>query len=295
MTEEEFILQDRLNAIRDTIKKYGEDNFYLSFSGWKDSTVVHYLLDMAIPGNKIPRVFIDTGIEYNAIKEFVRGFNDDRLEIIKPTQNIKQMLETVGYPFKSKEHAQKVMEYQNTRKLTPHLVRYLDRSNGTRFRCPAILDYQFTDKCDLKISHLCCTELKKKPVHKWEKQNNRPIAITGMRAEEGGIRIQLGCIVSRGGKVHRFNPLIKVTEDWERWFINEYNIKLCELYYPPYNFEREGCKGCPFSLSLSHDLDVMEKLLPNERRQCEIIWAPVYNEYRRLGYRLKSEEQTTLF
>lgn len=64
MTENEFILQDRLGVIRDTINKYGEDNFYISFSGGKDSTVVHHLVDMALPGNKIPRVFANTGIEY---------------------------------------------------------------------------------------------------------------------------------------------------------------------------------------------------------------------------------------
>ena len=70
--DNEFILFDRLEVIRKTIEQYGEDNFYLSFSGGKDSTVVHHLLDMAIPGNKIPRVFSNTGIEYNAIVEYVR-------------------------------------------------------------------------------------------------------------------------------------------------------------------------------------------------------------------------------
>ena len=72
MTENEFILQDRLGVIRDTINKYGEENFYISFSGGKDSTVVHNLVDMALPGNRIPRVFINTGIEYNAIVKFER-------------------------------------------------------------------------------------------------------------------------------------------------------------------------------------------------------------------------------
>ena len=72
MTDNEFILQDRLGVIRDTVHKYGEENFYISFSGGKDSTVVHHLVDMALPNNKIPRVFSNTGIEYNAIVEFVR-------------------------------------------------------------------------------------------------------------------------------------------------------------------------------------------------------------------------------
>lgn len=79
------------------------------------------------------------------------------------------------------------------------------------------------------------------------------------------------------------------------WFIKEYQVKLCELYSEPYNFERTGCKGCPFSLSLSQQLETMEKYFPNEKKQAEYIWKPVYEEYRRIGYRLKNEEQTKLF
>lgn len=30
----------------------------------------------------------------------------------------------------------------------------------------------------------------------------------------------------------------------------------------------------------------MEKYLPDEKRQCELIWGPVYDEYRRIKYRL---------
>lgn len=67
----EFLLQDRLQKIRQIIGKYGEENFYISFSGGKDSTVLSALIDLAIPGNKIPRVYANTGIEYRLILEFV--------------------------------------------------------------------------------------------------------------------------------------------------------------------------------------------------------------------------------
>ena len=73
------------------------------------------------------------------------------------------------------------------------------------------------------------------------------------------------------------------------------DIELCSLYYEPYNFVRTGCKGCPFSLNLQNDLETMERYFPAERKQCEIIWKPVYDEYRRLGYRLKKDEQLKLF
>lgn len=110
----ELLLFDRLNVIKDTITKYGEENFYLSFSGGKDSTIVHYLLDQALPNNKIPRVYFDTGIEYLMIRQFVLDLakNDDRFVIVKPSKPIKQMLETVGYPFKSKQHSKLVELYK---------------------------------------------------------------------------------------------------------------------------------------------------------------------------------------
>lgn len=58
---------DRIDSVQKVIKKYGEENFVISFSGGKDSTVLSALVDIAIPGNTIPRVFINTGIEYKAI------------------------------------------------------------------------------------------------------------------------------------------------------------------------------------------------------------------------------------
>ena len=40
---------------------------------------------------------------------------------------------------------------------------------------------------------------------------------------------------------------------------------------------------------------IADKVLPNERKQCEFIWKPVYEEYRRIGYRLKPYKQLSLF
>ena len=107
----ELTLFDRIEVIKTAYEKYDLDsNAYLSFSGGKDSTLLHYLLDEALPGNRIPRVYIDTGIEYQLIRDFVLSMakNDDRFVIIKPTLPIKATLEKYGYPFKSKEHAFKL-------------------------------------------------------------------------------------------------------------------------------------------------------------------------------------------
>lgn len=298
MTENEFILQDRLGVIRDTINKYGEEKFFLSFSGGKDSTVVHHLLDMALPGNKIPRVFSNTGIEYNDVVQFVKEIQDERFITIFPKKNVRQTLERVGYPFKSKLHSSRLGLWQKGYR--PKGV--MDYINGTgtfeggKFGCPKMLQYQFSDDFKLKVSELCCYEFKKKPFKDYQKESGRTITITGMMREEGGMRGAIDCIVTHGnGEVVKFHPLAKVTHEWEAWFIEQYNIKLCRLYYPPFNFTRTGCKGCPYSLTLSQNLEVMRLYLPNELRQTEALWKPVYDEYRRIGYRLKKEEQTKLF
>lgn len=126
--DNELLLFDRVNVIKDTINKYGEQNFYLSFSGGKDSTIVHHLLDMALPNNQIPRVFIDTGIEYQKIREFVLDLakNDNRFVIIKPSKPIRQTLDKVGYPFKSKQHSHNIMVYQRHTKEFEEIRKVID-------------------------------------------------------------------------------------------------------------------------------------------------------------------------
>ena len=291
MTENEFLLQDRLGVIRDTIHKYGEENFYISFSGGKDSTVVHHLVDMALPENKIPRVYANTGIELNMIRDFVFDMaeKDNRFVIIEPSVPIQQMLKSDGYPFKSKQHAKWVDMFQRNGR-TQSIENYTasEKKDKDLYRiCPKKLLYQFEDDFDLRISDKCCLNLKEKPIIKWQKENNKSYGITGIMRAEGGRRMDAQCLAFSGGKLKNFQPLAVITKEWEEWLIQTYDIKICDIYKPPYDFERTGCKGCPFALKLQHELDVLEKYFPAERKQCEIIWKPVYEEYRRIGYRLK--------
>lgn len=300
--DNELILFDRLEVIRNTINKYGEDNFYISFSGGKDSTIVSHLIDEALPNNKIPRIFINTGIEYIDMVKYVKEISskDDRIIVYNSGVNIKQMLEKYGYPFKSKEHSEKVSIYQHSGMKGKSVKRYvsgLNKDSTPAFnKCPKILEYQFTSENKLKISRECCHKLKKEPCHRYEKESGRRISITGLRIAEGGTRRQYkGCVVfDSNNNLKKFKPINPCTDEWCDWYVESRNIKLCKLYYPPFNFKRTGCKGCPFALELEQQLEAMERLLPAERKQCELLWKPVYDEYRRIGYRLKPFNQTQL-
>lgn len=296
----EFILEDRIQKVQQIINKYDERNFVVSYSGGQDSNVLHKLIDLALPDNKIPRVYSNTGIEYKAIVDFVKqkAEQDDRFEIITPKVPIKQMLEEQGYPFKSKEHSELVRMYQNNpnlfypnrRNLRVYVGIDITRKGKKNLRpCPQKLLYQFRydEGLSFKVSDKCCHYLKTEPFDRWQRERERPIAIIGLMREEGGRRSRANCLAFSNNKLKSFQPLVAVTKDWEKWFIDKYQVDLPILYYPPYNFERTGCKGCPFAPKLQQNLDIMEKYFPSERKQCEIIWKPVYDEYRRIGYRLK--------
>lgn len=303
MDDYEFTLEDRISKIRAINEQYDlENNSYIAFSGGKDSTVLHYLVDMALPNNKIPRVFSNTGMEYMEIVKFVKNMakNDDRIVILNQTSNIKGTLEKYGYPFKSKEHSQKVYEARRSWEkhglLPEYLIIYRDaistytnKKGETKEKinlCPPLLKCQFEKDYDFKISKMCCIKLKEKLADDWQKENpSRKMTITGMMKEEGGTRLQLSCLSKNNTK---FNPLSVITSEFEDEFIKRNNIEICKLYYPPYNFKRTGCKGCPYNKDIEESLGVLYRTSINEYKQCLHLWKPVYDEYIRLGYRLNS-------
>lgn len=297
MTENEFLLQDRIAKIRSIDKLYDlEHNGYVSYSGGKDSTVLSELIDLALPGNKIPRVYVNTGIEYKLMVEYVHNKmkEDERIVEILPKVNIRNMLEEKGYPFKSKEYSQKLRTYQNVG-MSKTVTDYLGITGNKvkTFQCPEKLKYQFSPDFKLKVSDNCCTALKKKPVEEYEALHHRHIRMTGMRAAEGGLRkSHQECVIFDGDVVTKFHPLKPLKADFIDWFIDKYDIKLCELYYEPYNFVRTGCVLCPYNQKLRDDMIKVKKLLPTEYKKAEIIWGKVYDEYRRVGYRLNKNPYT---
>lgn len=299
--DNELILYDRVEVIKTTMQKYGINNFAMSWSGGKDSCVMSALFDLALPNNTIPRIYADTGLDLTIMRDFVNKERekDNRIVRIAPSVNIKKMLEEEGYPFSSKKHSRMVevyrrLGYENSNEVRRYLGEHEDGKRWSSSNsCPKCLRYQFSEeftKSFKPISDVCCKRMKKDPINKWQKENGYKYAIIGVMAAEGGQRHGATCLAFKRGKLKAFQPLAPITKEWEDWFIDKYNVRLCDIYKPPYNYERTGCKGCPFNKYLQTDLDTLEQYFPNDRRQCELIWKPVYDEYRRIGYRLKKTD-----
>lgn len=120
--------------ISDWVDAFGEDGVYVSFSGGKDSTVLLDIVRKDFPN--IPAVFVDTGLEYPEIRDFVRGF--ENVVWLKPKMNFKQVIEKYGYPFISKEvsncvdGARKYLKYLDNVKSKNKILtdRQTDRTNN---------------------------------------------------------------------------------------------------------------------------------------------------------------------
>ena len=79
---------------------------YVSFSGGKDSTVLLDLVRRIYPD--VPAVFIDTGLEYPELREFVKSV--ENVTWVRPEMNFKKVIQTYGYPIVSKEISQVIEE-----------------------------------------------------------------------------------------------------------------------------------------------------------------------------------------
>ena len=87
------------DRIRQWVNEYEEDGVYISFSGGKDSAVLLHIARSIYPN--LLACFIDTGLEYPEVREFVKTF--DNVEWLKPKKTFRQVINDYGYPFISKE------------------------------------------------------------------------------------------------------------------------------------------------------------------------------------------------
>ena len=104
---------------------------YVSFSGGKDSVVLLHLVRRLYP--EVVGVYIDTGLEYPELREFVKTFEDitwlypqkyDRHTITYKRYTFAEILKDCGYPIVSKEQAAFISEYRTTKSEKLKAIRF---------------------------------------------------------------------------------------------------------------------------------------------------------------------------
>lgn len=176
--------------IREWVEHYGEDSVYVSFSGGKDSTVLLDIVRKMYPG--IEAVFVNTGLEYPEIVDFVKQY--ENVTILRPKKNFRQVLMEYGYPVISKEVSNVLNEARHLNAGRTKIIR-MQRLDGTlldkdgnlsRYNIP---QYKFLLNAPFRISDLCCNIMKKNPIKNYEHKKEKH-GIIGQLAEESEKRTQ---------------------------------------------------------------------------------------------------------
>lgn len=222
-----------------------DGNVYVSFSGGADSTVLLQIARSIYPD--IPAVFVDTGVEFPEIREFVRSVKN--VVWVKPKHTFKEVCEIHGYPVVSKETAQKLHEVRTTKSEFMLKLRTTGINGRNRQRIPQ--KWQFLVDAPFKCSHKCCDILKKEPLHRYERETGSK-AITGVMADESSMRLQKA--VSTGCFAFGKAPTLKPMLFWTYADVHRCRKLMphCKLYDPPYNFARTGCMFCMFGVHLNN-------------------------------------------
>ena len=213
--------------IKEWVEVFGVEGVYISFSGGKDSTVLLHIARNIFPN--IKAVFIDTGLEYPEIREFVKTF--DNVDWIKPKLTFKQVIEKHGYPFISKAISQKIHEGKG--KPDGYTKKYFTpQDQGGKFSKYNYSRYAFMLNSPFNFGRGCCYEMKKNPAKKYDKQTNRK-PITAQMCEESLLRettwLQYGCNMF-DNKTPKSNPMSFWLEQDVLNYIQTYNIKICSVY-----------------------------------------------------------------
>lgn len=238
------------------IKQKGQ--VYVSFSGGKDSTVLLDLARRIYPD--IPAVFVDTGLEYPEIREFVKTV--DNVTWLRPEMNFKKVIETYGYPVVSKEVADAVSLAKRGVKYGIHKLQGENtRGEVVPFRKSFIKWAPLVD-APFMIGDECCDVMKKKPAKKYERESGRKAIIATMACESGMRQTQWlrnGCNAFNSARPIS-TPMAFWTEQDVLEYIKSFDISYSPIYgdvvqdekgkYHTTGAVRTGCMFCMFGAHL---------------------------------------------
>ena len=281
MTSAEFYLYD----LETKFKKINPEEYYLSYSGGKDSHLLYWFIKERLKEDRIKIVGINTYMEHHEIRKRIYDNCD---KVLLPALKPFQIKENYGIPCFSKEQDFFIYYYQKAlrdgKEPSKTIQAKIDGTYKTGFGLSKTAREYVKSGNAHNITHLCCYYLKKKPAHDFEKETGLK-SILGIRGGESTLRRKQynSCFT----KDKKFTPLWDLTDELLDQIYDEFNIEIPNVY----NYvSRTGCMGCPYG-SYKHETTKELELL--DRSQRRFVCDYFKESYKVLG--IKTEYQKKLF
>lgn len=260
--------------------QHWEGKVYISFSGGKDSTVLLDLARRIYPD--IEAVFVDTGLEYPEIRDFVK--TKENVTWLKPKMRFDEVIKTYGYPVISKEISKIIYGIRHgVSERSKHT--YCNKMKGlnpdgtvSKFK-QRYIKHDNMIGAPYEISNRCCPQMKEKPFLQYESRTkNKPII--GTMAEDSQQRkdgwIKTGCNAFDSSR-----PMSKPLSFWTEQDILQYllltKLPYCSIYgdivigdsgkLKTTGAQRTGCMFCMFGVQSEPHPNRFQKMFYTHPKQ----------------------------
>jgi 3'-phosphoadenosine 5'-phosphosulfate sulfotransferase (PAPS reductase)/FAD synthetase len=244
---------------------------YVSFSGGKDSTVLLHIARECFPD--IEAVFVDTGLEYPEIRQFVK--QHENVTILRPKMRFDEVIKKYGYPVISKDVSQCVRE---ARAGQPARIKQFTEATDSKFNKTK---YQYLLNAPFDVSEKCCNIMKKAPAKEFEHKTGKRM-MTAEMAHESLMRetewFKNGCN-GFDTKRPKSTPMAFWTEQDVLAYLKSTGLPYCSVYgdivadnegqtelyetekhYHCTGCQRTGCMFCMFGVHLEPEPNRFQRM-----------------------------------
>ena len=243
-------LKPFLEFLRDRFRsKIDPEEYYLSYSGGKDSHFLLWFIREYLDEQRIPIVGVNTGFEIPEIRDRILRNSD---VVLKPAMSRWQIKSDYGIPCFSKQQDEYIHRYQNGSR-SDNTMRAIMGQNTLFNLNNRARNLLLTGQLH-KVSNKCCYYNKELPMIRYGKETGKK-AIIGTRQGESATRKAkyTKCLTAKGN----FTPLYDFSDELMDGLYKEFRIEIPQCYQ---YLGRTGCAGCPYGRSVETEIAMLPRL-----------------------------------
>lgn len=259
-------------------QKINSDDYYLSYSGGRDSHFLYWFIRHYLCDTDIAIVSVNTYMEHHEILNRMRKYSDIML---LPKLKPKEIKQKYGIPCFSKSQDEFIRRYQSGSRAASTMKR-VARLESSMFNLNKRASELTLNGKLHRVSRKCCDFLKKEPAKRYEKATGKK-AILGVRMSEGILRKSryTSCFT----KDRTFTPIFDLSDELLNAIYEKYEIEVPEIYN---TLKRTGCMGCPYSI---HHSNIQEEFKLLSENQLAFVTDYFKESYEVLGIEVESVDE----